>query len=146
METTAAEKYRQLITFRLDDEEYGIETKKIRHIEEMMPYTRVPGAPDYIKGVINLRGEIVPLMSIRKRFGMEEKETDENTRIIILSSDNVTAGIIVDEVIGTLQIAEDDIESLFAHDSDTAAEFVSGAGKVNNRVITILNAERFLKI
>lgn len=105
-----ADSIRQFVEFKLGQEEYGIDILQVKTIERMMPITRVPKAPRFVEGVINLRGEIVPVIDLRKRFDLPITETTENTRIIIVSVDDITVGMIVDSATEVVQLDQDSIE------------------------------------
>lgn len=138
-----AEKF---LIFRLDSEEYGIDIEKIVTIvEKNMAIARVPKTQDYIKGVINLRGEIIPVMSVRKRCGMEEIDYNEDTRIIIVKIGEIELGLIVDSVSEVLAFEEGAMESI-SNICSLSAEYVVGIGKKDDRIVTLLNLEKFTGI
>jgi len=112
----------------------------------MMPTARVPKTPDFIKGVINLRGDIVPIMDLRLRLGLPAVPETEDTRSIILKEDDVTFGIIVDEVDEVLQLTDDSIENIGNITTDLSEDFLMGVGKVNDRIVIILNIEKLAQI
>ena len=95
---------RQFVEFKIGEEEYGIDILQVKTIERMMPITRVPKAPKFVEGVINLRGEIVPVIDLKKRFDLPSGETTDNTRIIIVSVDDITMGMIVDSATEVVQL------------------------------------------
>ncbi|MEN2776592.1 chemotaxis protein CheW [Acetivibrio clariflavus] len=137
---------KQYVVFLLDKENYGIEIHSVTTIEKMLPYARVPKTPDYIKGVINLRGEIVPIMDIRTRFGMEAREETEETRIIIIKINDVSFGIIVDEVDEVLTLNEEAIENVSNFTNDVSMDYILGVGKIDGRIVTLLNIEKLADI
>lgn len=136
----------QFVVFILSNEQYGLNIQMVNNIEKMIPITRVPKTPDFIKGVINLRGEIVPIMDLRQRFGLSIQDETEETRIIIIKYEDILAGIIVDEVKEVMNIAEDSIESITSIGNESFKDSILGAGKVDGSVITLLNIERLVKI
>ncbi|KNY28358.1 chemotaxis protein CheW [Pseudobacteroides cellulosolvens] len=136
----------QFVVFVLSDEEYGLDIQIVNTIEKMIPITRVPKTPKFIKGVINLRGDIVPIMDLKERFGLPQIEETEETRIIIVKFEDVQMGIIVDEVKEVIYINEEQIESTTSLAKEGLMENVLGAGKVDNRVITLLNIEKLVNI
>lgn len=146
MEGINTQEAKQFIVFRLGKEEYGIDIQKVTTIERMMSIARVPKTPATIKGVTNLRGEIIPIMSLRTRFGLPEIETTEDTRIIIIKIEDISVGIIVDSVAEVLQLQEDSIESVSNFNTDLSMDYIMGVGKVDNRIVTLLNLERLLKL
>ncbi|HOQ00959.1 MAG TPA: chemotaxis protein CheW [Acetivibrio clariflavus] len=137
---------KQYVVFLLDKENYGVEIHSVTTIEKMLPYARVPKTPDYIKGVINLRGEIVPIMDIRTRFGMEACEETEETRIIIIKINDVSFGIIVDEVDEVLTLSEEAIENVSNFTNDISMDYILGVGKIDGRIVTLLNIEKLADI
>lgn len=100
----------QLVSFKLDEEEYGVDVLKVREIIRMPSITRVPNTPHYVEGVINLRGKVIPIMSIRKRFGLGEVENDKSTRIMVMDVDGELMGFIVDSVSEVIRISEQEIQ------------------------------------
>ena len=146
METKIIPASKQYITFQLGNEDYGINIQRVSIIEKAMAITRVPKTPAFIKGVVNLRGEIVPVMDLRMRFGMSEVETTEETRIIIVKVEDVTFGLIVDAVAEVLQLSEDDIESTSGLGDSANIDYLSGVGKVEDKIVILLNLERLAKI
>ncbi len=129
------------LTFRLTDENYGIEILKVREIFGMQEITSVPGVPGYVKGVINLRGRIIPVIDLRLKFGLDETEYDKETCIIVISINEILVGIIVDTVSEVVDIPGDDIEESPSFGAGTPTEYLLGMGKVKERVIILLNVE-----
>lgn len=136
-----AEEAKQYIIIKLGKEPYGIEIKYIENIIVMQKITRVPKAQSYFKGVINLRGEIVPVMSLRKKIGLEEVEDTPTTRIIIVRPEEQAApvGIIVDEVREVISLTSSDIDKLSYDDKNDKATYSLGVGKFEDQLINILN-------
>lgn len=130
----------QYIVVRLGDEQYGIDIRYIDNIVRMQSITRVPKVPPYLKGVINLRGEVIPVMSIRMKMGLEPDEIARATRIIILKSEQQgNVGIIVDEVKEVVTLAVTQIDKV-SHDSkDGKVNFVNGVGKHGDELISLLD-------
>jgi len=135
---------KQFVVFSLDNEEYGADINKVTIIERPMNITRVPMTPPYIKGVINLRGDIIPVMSLRLRLGMNEIDEDDDTRIIILNINNISFGIIVDSVSEVLQFDDIQIESIGNIISDKALDYVYGVAKAQDRLVTLINLEKLI--
>lgn len=130
----------QYIVIRLGDEQYGIDIGYIDNIVRMQNITRVPKVPAYLKGVINLRGEVIPVMSIRLKMDLPADEITRATRVIILKLEQQgNVGIIVDEVKEVVTLGPSQIEKV-AHDtSDGKAVFISGVGKHNGELISLLD-------
>ncbi len=137
---------RQFIVFSLGDERFGIDSLKITTIDRMKTITRVPKTPPYIKGVINLRGDIIPVMDLRARFNLPAVEETEETRIIILKLEEVSIGVIVDQVQQTIQLSGDDIENTTSLINSAAAEYIFGIGKVGGEIVTLINFEKLVKL
>jgi purine-binding chemotaxis protein CheW len=146
METNISASLKQFVTFKLDREEYGVDIQNVSIIEKMMPITRVPKTPAYIKGVINLRGEIVPVMDLRARFDLPLSEETDDTRIIIIKVEEVIFGFIVDAVSEVLQLEGNAIESTSSLKENANIDFIYGIGKVDERIVILLNLERLSKI
>ncbi len=146
MGNTVSVEGKQYVVFLLGKENYGVEIHSVTTIEKMLPYARVPKTPDYIKGVINLRGEIVPIMDIRTRFGMEISEETEETRVIIIKINDISLGIIVDEVDEVLDLNEEAIENVANFTNDLSMDYILGVGKIDGKIVTLLNIEKLADI
>jgi purine-binding chemotaxis protein CheW len=134
---------RQYIVVKLGEEQFGIDIKYVDNIVRMQRITRVPKAQHYFKGVINLRGEVIPVMSLRLKFGLEDEEYKNSTRIIIIKLEPQSAiGVIVDEVREVVNLSSDNIEKV-QYDAnganDDKLKYLNGIGKHNNGLISILN-------
>jgi purine-binding chemotaxis protein CheW len=137
---------KQYVVFKLGREEYGIDIIKVTTIEKVMPIARVPKTPAYIKGVINLRGEIIPIIDLRTRFNLPEIEATEDTRIIIVKIDEISVGFVVDAVDEVMQLTENSVESLSSFSNDLSMDYILGVGKIDNRIVTLLNLEILIKM
>ncbi|TYP77633.1 chemotaxis protein CheW [Paenibacillus methanolicus] len=136
----------KVIVFGLGEEEYGIEVEKVRTIERMMPITRVPKVPSFIKGVINLRGVVLPVIDLRGRFGLEESTSTENSRIIIVGVGDVEIGFIVDSANDVIDIDSDNIETPPEIVGGIRAKYLRGVAKIGeNRLLIMLNLAEVLK-
>ncbi len=132
------------LTFVLAHEEYGLEILKVREINGLMPITPVPRTPEVVRGVINLRGKVIPVIDLRRKFGMPAAEATEQTCIIVVDDGRIEMGIIVDKLTEVLHIDNHDIQDApsFAVNVDTA--FILGMGKANGRVTILLDISRVL--
>jgi purine-binding chemotaxis protein CheW len=133
----------QLVSFTLGDEEFGVHVLKVREIIRMPEVTRVPNTPSYVEGVINLRGKVIPVMSMRKRFGLEELEFDNRTRIMVMDVDGELMGFIVDAVSEVIRISEEEIQPPPAVvSSGVDHECLSGVISQSERLLVLLDLEK----
>jgi len=136
------------LTFTLADEEYGIGILKIKEIIGLMQITTVPQTPEFIKGVINLRGKVIPVVDLRLRFGMDSMDYTERTCIIVVeikgANDSVQIGIVVDSVSEVLNIRCEDIEDTPAFGAKLNTDFISGMAKTEDNVKILLDIDRVL--
>jgi purine-binding chemotaxis protein CheW len=139
----ASERLLQVVSFRLGDEEYGLEILRVQEIIRMVGLTRVPNSRRFVEGVINLRGKVIPILGLRKRFGLEARESDRGTRIIVVEVASEVIGFEVDSVSEVLRIPVETIEPtprLSRHNN----EYVSGVGKLQDRLLLLLDIDRVL--
>lgn len=134
----------KFLTFFLDREEYGIEILRVREIIGILPITSVPGTPDHFRGIINLRGQIIPVVDLRRKFGMESKAQTPETCIIVVHVQEVDVGIVVDRVSEVLNIAAEDIEPAPSFGKNVNTDFILGIGKSQSRVRILLNIDRLI--
>ena len=140
MDTKMATEAKQYIVVRIGNEQYGIDIQYVDNIVRMQSITRVPKAQSYFKGVINLRGEIIPVMSIRLKFGLEPDEITNSTRIIILKFEAQSAiGILVDEVKEVVTLEDESIDKVTYNAKDEKSMFLNGIGKHGDNLISLLN-------
>ena len=142
------EKEGKYLTFALANEEYGLEILKVREIIGYMEITAVPQTPAYVKGVVNLRGQVIPVVDLRAKFGMETTDTTEETCIIVVETGQgdrgFSTGIVVDHVEEVLDIAGKDIEEAPQFGSAVNTDFILGMGKIGETVKILLDIERVL--
>ncbi len=134
----------KFLTFVLKQEEYGIEIRHVTEIIGIQNITEVPDMPHYIKGVINLRGKVIPVMDVRMRFGLEERDYDDRTCIIVINIDEQSVGLIVDRVSEVLDIPKGEVEPPPKVKRGESSRFIKGMGKVGDRVKILLNAHQLL--
>ncbi|MCR4430529.1 MAG: chemotaxis protein CheW [Tepidanaerobacteraceae bacterium] len=139
------EKIRQFVEFKLGEEEYGVDILQVKTIERMMPVTRVPKAPSFVEGVINLRGEIVPVIDLKKRFDLPPSQITDNTRIIIVSLEDITVGMIVDSATEVIQLPQEAIEPAPNITGGIDSSFLDGVGKLDGKLLILLNLSKVLK-
>jgi purine-binding chemotaxis protein CheW len=143
------EKEGKYLTFTLADEEYGIGILKIKEIIGMMPITPVPRTPDYVKGVINLRGKVIPVIDLRIRFGLDAMEYTDRTCIIVVEiageSGSVMVGLVVDTVSEVLNIKSNDIEETPAFGTKLDTDYILGMAKMEGGVKILLDIDKVLR-
>ena len=132
------------LTFIIDKETFGIEIKYVMEIVGIQAITEMPEMPDYIKGIINLRGRIIPVMDVRIRFGKELKEYDDRTCVIVIDFNGTSIGLIVDLVTEVLIIPDEEISDRPRLGSGDGREYIKNIGKVNNMVILLINCGKLL--
>ena len=134
----------QLVSFMLADEEYGVEVLKVREIIRMPTITRMPNTPQHIEGIINLRGKVIPIISMRKRFGLMENENNANTRIIIMDVAGALTGFIVDAVSEVIRIHSSEIQPppSMVMSGGIGQEFITGVFNHAERLLIIMDVDR----
>lgn len=143
MEDTQKGKY---LTFSLDSEVYGLEIKYVIDIIGVQKITQVPDQPEYVNGVINLRGKIIPTMDIRKRFNKDLRDFDKKTCIIVVDMNGISVGIIVDTVLEVLYIEDDNISAPPRFNGDFQNKYIAGIGKNGEEVMILLDCTRLLSM
>jgi purine-binding chemotaxis protein CheW len=134
----------KFLTFILGNEVYGIEILKAREIIGLMDITSVPQTPEYMKGVINLRGKVIPVIDLRLKFGMQEEKHTQETCVIVVEVNNTSIGIIVDSVSEVSDISGGAIEDAPSFGQDIDTSFIMGLGKVKDKIIILLDIEAVL--
>jgi purine-binding chemotaxis protein CheW len=132
----------QLVGFRLDNEDYAIAITKIQEIILMKPITRIPQVPDFIEGLINLRGSVIPIVNLRKRFGLPARQVDDETRTIVANIHDKTVGCIVDAVTQVMRINRDQIQPPPLSVLAIAHQYIAGLARLEDRLLIILDIER----
>lgn len=134
----------QYVTFRLDDETYGID---VMHIQEVLRYTEiapVPGAPDYVLGIINLRGSVVTVIDTRRRFGLTDAEVTDASRIVVMETSSQVMGILVDSVAEVVYLKTSEIETAPNVGNEESARFIQGVCNRNGELIILVEFEKML--
>ncbi|TVY10636.1 chemotaxis protein CheW [Paenibacillus cremeus] len=135
----------KVIVFALAHEEYGVEVDKVKTIERMQPMTRVPKTPSFVRGVINLRGVVTPVIDLRGRFGLPESDYTENSRIIIVAINDIEVGLIVDSANDVIDVDSDHIEDPPEIVGGIKAKYLQGIAKVgDSRLLVLLNLHEVL--
>lgn len=135
---------KQLVIFDLGKEQFGIEIAAVEGIVKMQEITRIPYAPSYMEGITNLRGAVLPVMDLKKRFGLEPEEQTNETRIITVNMGSMKMGMIVSAVSEVLTIEDNVIEPTPPLVSSISTEFITGIAKINSRLVILLDLERVL--
>ncbi len=134
----------QLVTFHLANEEFAVDILNIQGINRMVEITKVPNAPEFVEGIINLRGRVIPLICLRKRLGMPEKDYDKSTRFIVVEINSRVIGFIVDSVSEVLRISSTITESTPPMISSIDSHFITGIAKLDDRLLILLDLEKVL--
>lgn len=134
----------QFVGFRLDDTDYGVAITRIREIILMRPITRVPQVPEYIEGLINLRGSVIPVVNLRKRFSLTPREFDEETRIIVATMDDRTLGLVVDAVTQIMRMAADQIQPAPLAVAAVDRRHIEGVARWEDRLLIVLNVDHLI--
>jgi len=135
----------QIVGFRVGDETFGIPIGRVREIVRVPDITAVPSAPAYIEGVINLRGKIIPVVDLRKRFGETETQPSKKNRILVVELEEKLLGLIVNSASEVLKIPPSEIEAPNSFFQEGELNFVTGVGKHNGRLILLLDLSKILK-
>lgn len=134
----------QFLTFTIEEEEYGIEILRVQEIKGLSKIRPIPNAPHYVKGVMNLRGAVVPILDLRSRFGIAEADYNQFTVIIMVSVGGKMFGLVVDAVSDVLNIAKEQIEETPDVGGDVDTSFFRGMGKVGEKLVLLLNIDKLL--
>lgn len=143
-DATKNEELIQLVSFMLSDEEYGVEVLKVREIIRMPTITKMPNVPSYVEGIINLRGKVIPIVSMRKRFGLIDNENNSHTRIIIMDVAGSLTGFIVDAVSEVIRIHSSEIQPppSMVMSGGVGQEFITGVFNHAERLLIIMDIDR----
>ena len=140
----ALEQYLKVIVFQLADKEYAIPVSNVQGIEKLMHITRVPKTAKYVKGVINLRGVVTPIIDLRERFSIPISENDESARIIIITLNDMEVGFVVDSANDVIDIPVNSIEQQPEVVGSNEVDFISGVAKLDNRLLILLHLDKVL--
>jgi purine-binding chemotaxis protein CheW len=134
----------QLVSFVLEDVEYGVDILAVHEILRFPEITRLPNAPDFIKGVINLRGNVIPVVDVRKRFGFSRAKITDLTRIIVIETSDKLVGLMVDNVHQVVRITQNNVDPPSELIEGVSEEYIWGIGRLKDRLIVILNLANIL--
>ena len=135
----SADELLQLVSFNIGDEEFGVDILQVQEINRMLEVTRVPNAPEYVDGVINLRGKVIPIIDLRRRFGMQRKVHDKHTRIVVVELSGKVVGFVVDAVKEVLRIPRSVTEPPPSIAGSVNEEYITGVGKLDDRLLILLD-------
>ncbi len=136
----------QVVAFKLRQEEYGFSILNVQEIKGLTDITRVPFAPDFIKGVINLRGSVLPVIDLKKRLGLQQAPYTDSTRIVIVQVEDISVGMIVDAVTEVLTIDAEHIDATKSISDSDNSRFINGIGKIDDRLIIMLNLDEIIAL
>ena len=134
----------QIVSFALGKEEYGVDIAQVQEINRMVAITHVPRAPHFMEGVINLRGQLIPIIDLRTRFGMPRAEQTKNTRIVVTEIGGKRVGMVVDSVSEVLRVPSEQIEDAPDMITGVDTEYIRGVGKLGDRLIILLDLGRVI--
>lgn len=131
----------QQVVFKIDKEEYGLDIMRVNGIEKYQEVVKIPNAPDYVDGIINLRGEVLPVFSLRKKFHLVDKPINDETKIIVAYANDMKVGFVVDAVAEIMNIEESDIEPTPKIITGLERRYIKSVAKVEHRMIILLDIE-----
>lgn len=136
----------QFVVFKLNKEEYGIEIMQVQEISPYQKATSVPNAPVFVDGIINLRGEVIPVINLKRQFNIAETEITEQTRLIVVNSGRRRIGFVVDDASEVITMAEDNIEEVPPMIVGDNKKYLKGVGKIENRILIILDLQQLFTV
>ncbi|MDD2573180.1 MAG: chemotaxis protein CheW [Bacillota bacterium] len=136
----------QYVVFEIEDREFAVDIERVKTIEKVTEITRVPGTQDFVMGVINLRGDVIPVIDTRKRMDLGDRDFDSESRIIIMNVDDMEAGITADSATEVIGIERDLIDSNLDFSGDRDDGFIKGVARLQERIIVILDLEKLLRL
>ncbi len=134
----------QWVTFHLDNEKYGIKVMQVQEVLRMTEIAPVPGAPHYVLGIINLRGNVVTVIDTRRRFGLPDTEPDDETRIVIIEADNNVVGILVDSVAEVVDLKMSEIETAPNVGNDESSKYIQGVSSRGDELLILVDVNKLL--
>lgn len=134
----------RFLTFQVGNETYGIEIKYVTEIIGLQPLTEMPEMPEYIRGIVNLRGRVIPVMDVRLRFKMQWKEYDDRTCIIVINMNDISIGLVIDSVSDVLNIKDDQIIKKPEMSTNADCKYISNIGRIDNQVVLLIDCCKLL--
>jgi purine-binding chemotaxis protein CheW len=138
----AGEELLQLVSFKIGEEEFGVDILRVQEINRLVEITKVPRSPDFVEGVINLRGKVIPIINLRSRFQMASKQADKDTRIVVVDIDGQVMGMVVDAVSEVLRLPRDTIVPPPEIATSIDSEYIQGVAKLDDRLLIFLDLSR----
>lgn len=136
----------QLVTFRVAEEEYGVDILSVQEIIRHTDITKVPSAPPFVEGVLNLRGKVIPIIDMRKRFGLVPRQADKMTRIVVFALESKVMGCLVDSVSEVLRLPSSMVDAPPAAVTQVDSTFIRGVGRLDDRLLILLDSEQILTV
>jgi purine-binding chemotaxis protein CheW len=136
----------ELVSFKIGNEEFGVDISNVKEIIKMIQITKVPNSPDFVEGVINLRGKVIPVIDLRSRLHIEKKERDKDTRIIVVELNNSIVGFIVDAVSEVLRIPASITEAPPEMVTGFNSDFIQAVGKLEDRLLILIDLSKVLSV
>lgn len=136
----------QIVLFQIDDQEYGVNINMVEGINHIKDFKiiKVPNTEGYVEGIINLRGSVIPLYNLRKKFEFDDTSLDKESEILVVSSNNMKIGFIVDTVVDIIRLKNDEIQSASQLFTQISNEYIEGIGKYEDKMLILLNTEKIL--
>ncbi|NTV89222.1 MAG: purine-binding chemotaxis protein CheW [Clostridiales bacterium] len=131
----------QWVVFSINGDDFGVDISQVNIIERPVEIFKIPNAPDFVEGLINLRGKVYTVFNLRRKFGLPAKETDDSTKIIMVNTTDATVGIVVDEVKEIVKVEEKNIENAPEIIGSTKGKYVTSVAKIDDRIIMLLNLD-----
>lgn len=144
VESTAGDEVSQLVTFRLKDETYGINVMQVQEVLRITEIAPVPGAPGYVLGIINLRGNVVTVIDTRTRFGLPTAEVDDASRIVIIESEQQVVGILVDSVAEVVELRQSEIDHAPSVGNEESARYIQGVASRDDDLLIVVDLNKLL--
>ncbi len=134
------------VIFKLNDQSFGIDIMKVKEIVPCWDIVKIPDAPDYVEGIIHMRGKIVPIVNLKEKFGMEETEKSDNTRIIVIESEKRGIGFAVDDASEMVSLGVESYESIPEMVGGIDRKYIQGVGKLSDRLLIFLDLEKLMML
>ncbi|OGO78716.1 MAG: chemotaxis protein CheW [Clostridiales bacterium GWB2_37_7] len=134
----------QLVVFKLDKEEYGVDIMQVQEISPYQKLTKVPNSPAFVDGIANLRGDVIPVVSLKQKFNLAENQVTELTRLIVINNGNRRTGFVVDDASEVITISDKDIEEAPPMIVGADRKYIQGVGKIDKRILIILDLHKLL--